>query len=152
MRKYILRRVLSIIPTIFIIVFAIFIILDFTPGTPGRVILGVTATEEQVRNLDEALGYNRPVIIRYVDYMLNALTGDFGESYVSGLPVFDILMPKFPTTLKLAMLAVVFSALLGIPLGILSALKPNSLLDNILTTLALFFASVPPFWLVIMRH
>lgn len=150
MAKYIIRRILSIIPTILIIVFAIFFILDCTPGTPGRVILGVTATEEQVKNLDEALGYNRPVVVRYVDYMVHAVQGDFGESYVSRQPVFDILAPKFPTTLKLAMLAVIFSALLGIPLGIISALKPNSIIDNCLTTLALFFASVPSFWLGLM--
>ena len=94
MAKYIIRRILSIIPTILIIVFAIFFILDCTPGTPGRVILGVTATEEQVKNLDEALGYNRPVVVRYVDYMVHAVQGDFGESYVSRQPVFDILAPK----------------------------------------------------------
>lgn len=81
MSKYILKRVLSIIPTVLIIIFAIFFILDFTPGTPGRVILGVTATEEQVNNLDEALGYNRPVVVRYVDYVVHAVQGDFGTSY-----------------------------------------------------------------------
>lgn len=150
MSKYIVKRVLSIIPTILIIVFAIFFILDLTPGTPGRVILGVTATEEQVKNLDEALGYNRPVVVRYVDYVFHAVQGDFGDSYVSQQPVFHILAPKFPTTLKLALLAVIISALLGIPLGIISALKPNSFLDSTLTTGALFFASVPSFWLGLM--
>lgn len=150
MAKYIIRRVLSIIPTVIIIVFVIFFILDLTPGTPGRVILGVTATEEQVNNLDEALGYNRPVLVRYADYLMGVIHGDFGESYVSQQPVFDILMPKFPTTLKLAILSVIISALVGIPLGIISALKPNSVADSILTTLSLFFASVPSFWLGLM--
>lgn len=150
MGKYIIRRILSIIPTILIIIFAIFFILDLTPGTPGRVILGVTATEEQVKNLDEALGYNRPVVVRYFDYLVHAVQGDFGDSYVSQQPVVGILAPKFPTTLKLALLAVAFSALLGIPLGIISALKPNSILDNLLTTISLFFASVPSFWLGLM--
>lgn len=150
MAKYIIKRILSIIPTILIIVFVIFFILDLTPGTPGRVILGVTATEEQVKNLDEALGYNRPLLVRYFDYVIHAIQGDFGVSYVNQLPVFDILMPKFPTTLKLALLSVVLSALIGIPLGIISALKPNSVLDSVLTTLSLFFASVPSFWLGLM--
>lgn len=150
MAKYIIRRILSIIPTILIIVFVIFVILDFTPGTPGRVILGVTATEEQVKNLDEALGYNRPLMVRYSEYMLNAIKGDFGKSYVNQVPVIDILLPKFPTTLKLAIMAVVFSAFIGIPLGIISALKPNSITDSVLTTLSLFFASVPAFWLGLM--
>lgn len=150
MAKYIIKRILSIIPTILIIVFVIFFILDLTPGTPGRVILGVTATEEQVKNLDEALGYNRPLLVRFFDYVIHAIQGDFGVSYVNQLPVFDILMPKFPTTLKLALLSVVLSALIGIPLGIISALKPNSVLDSVLTTLSLFFASVPSFWLGLM--
>lgn len=150
MGKYIVRRILSIIPTILVIVFAIFFILDLTPGTPGRVILGVTATEEQVKNLDESLGYNRPIVVRYFDYLVHAVQGDFGNSYVNRRPVYDILAPKFPTTLKLALLAVGISALLGIPLGIVSALKPNSFVDSTLTTLALFFASVPSFWLGLM--
>ena len=150
MPKYIIKRILSIIPTVLIIVFVIFVILDLTPGTPGRVILGVTATEEQVKNLDEALGYNRPLLVRYSDYLVHAIQGDFGKSYVNQVPVVDILMPKFPTTLKLAIMAVVFAAFIGIPLGILSALKPNSVTDSALTTLSLFFASVPAFWLGLM--
>lgn len=150
MSKYIIRRILSIIPTVIIIIFVIFFILDMTPGTPGRVILGVTATEEQVKNLDEALGYNRPVLVRYFDYLFKVVQGDFGKSYVSQQPVFDVLIPKFPTTLKLALLSVTLSALVGIPLGIISALKPNSVLDSSLTTMSLFFASVPSFWLGLM--
>lgn len=148
--KYIIKRVLSIIPTMLIITFIVFVILDLTPGTPASVMLGVTATEEQVETLNEAIGYNRPMLVRYVDYVWDALHGDFGESYVSQRPVYEILMPKFPTTLRLALLAVGISALLGIPLGIISAIKPNSKTDTFLTTLALFFASVPSFWLGIM--
>ena len=99
-----------------------------------------------MKNLDEALGYNRPLMVRYSEYMLNAIKGDFGKSYVNQVPVIDILLPKFPTTLKLAIMAVVFSAFIGIP----SALKPNSITDSVLTTLSLFFASVPAFWLGLM--
>lgn len=100
--------------------------------------------------LNESLGVNRPLLVRYADYIWDALHGDFGTSYTFNVPVTQVLMPKFPTTLRLAILSVCCSALLGIPLGILSAVKKHSLIDNALTVLALFLASVPGFWLGLM--
>ncbi len=150
MAKYILKRLLIVIPTLLFIVFVVFFILNVTPGDPGRIMLGPTATQEQVDMLNESLGVNRPLLVRYVDYIWDALHGDFGMSYTFNVPVTQVLMPKFPTTLKLAILSVICSALLGIPLGILSAVKKHSLIDNGLTVLALFLASVPGFWLGLM--
>ena len=150
MAKYILKRLLVVIPTLLFIVFVVFFILNITPGDPGRIMLGTTATQEQVDMLNESLGINRPLLVRYVDYIWNALHGDFGNSYTFNVPVTQVLMPKFPTTLKLAILSVCCSALLGIPLGILSAVKKHSLVDHGLTVLALFLASVPGFWLGLM--
>ncbi len=150
MGKYILKRLLVVIPTLLFIVFVVFFILNITPGDPGRIMLGTTATQEQVDMLNESLGVNRPLLVRYVDYIWDALHGDFGASYTFNVPVTQVLMPKFPTTLRLAILSVCCSALLGIPLGILSAVKKHSLIDNALTVLALFLASVPGFWLGLM--
>lgn len=150
MIKYIIKRLLAVIPTLLFIIFVVFFILNITPGDPGRIMLGTTATQEQVDMLNESLGVNRPLLVRYVDYIWDALHGDFGTSYTFNVPVTQVLMPKFPTTLKLAVLSVFFSALLGIPLGILSAVKKHSLIDNGLTVLALFLASVPGFWLGLM--
>lgn len=150
MGKYILKRLLVVIPTLLFIVFVVFFILNITPGDPGRIMLGTTATQEQVDMLNESLGVNRPLLVRYVDYIWDALHGDFGTSYTFNVPVTQVLMPKFPTTLRLAILSVCCSALLGIPLGILSAVKKHSLIDNALTVLALFLASVPGFWLGLM--
>lgn len=147
MLKYILKRILSMIPAILIIAFVVFFILSLTPGSPGRIMLGLKATEEEVQAVNDSLGYNRPLVVRYVNYIWDALHGDFGLSYQSQNPVFDQLMPKFPTTLTVALLAVVTAALIGIPLGVLSSVKPHSVLDNILTVLSLFLASVPSFWL-----
>jgi len=121
MAKYIIKRLLVVIPTLLFIVFVVFFILNITPGDPGRIMLGPTATQEQVDMLNESLGVNRPLLVRYGEYIWNALHGDFGTSYTFNVPVTSVLIPKFPTTLKLAVLSVVFSALLGIPLGILSA-------------------------------
>ena len=150
MAKYIIKRLLVVIPTLLFIVFVVFFILNITPGDPGRIMLGPTATQEQVDMLNESLGVNRPLLVRYGEYIWNALHGDFGTSYTFNVPVTSVLMPKFPTTLKLAVLSVVFSALLGIPLGILSAVKKHYLLDHMLTVIALFLASVPGFWLGLM--
>lgn len=150
MGKYILKRLLVVIPTLLFIVFVVFFILNITPGDPGRIMLGTTATQEQVDMLNESLGVNRPLLVRYADYIWDALHGDFGTSYTFNVPVTQVLMPKFPTTLRLAILSVCCSALLGIPLGILSAVKKHSLIDNALTVLALFLASVPGFWLGLM--
>ncbi|WP_296626738.1 ABC transporter permease [uncultured Negativibacillus sp.] len=150
MGKYILKRLLVVIPTLLFIVFVVFFILNITPGDPGRIMLGTTATQEQVDMLNESLGVNRPLLVRYVDYIWDALHGDFGTSYTFNVPVARVVMPKLPTALRLAILSVCCSALLGIPLGILSAVKKHSLIDNALTVLALFLASVPGFWLGLM--
>lgn len=150
MVKYIIKRLLVVIPTLLFIVFVVFFILNIIPGDPGRIMLGPTATQEQVDMLNEALGVNRPLLVRYGEYIWNALHGDFGVSYTFNVPVTSVLMPKFPTTLKLAILSVVFAALLGIPLGILSAVKKHSLIDQATTVVALFLAAVPGFWLGLM--
>ncbi|MCI8637723.1 MAG: ABC transporter permease [Coprococcus sp.] len=150
MAKYITKRLLVVIPTLLFIIFVVFFILNVTPGDPGRIMLGPTATQEQVDMVNESLGVNRPLPVRYANYVWDALHGDFGASYTFNVPVTQVLMPKFPTTLKLAILSVLFSALFGIPLGILSAVKKHSVIDNGLTVLALFLASVPGFWLGLM--
>lgn len=150
MAKYIIKRLLLVIPTVVIYrVCMCFLSLTLHRETQEES-AGPTATQEQVDMLNESLGVNRPLLVRYGEYIWNALHGDFGTSYTFNVPVTSVLMPKFPTTLKLAVLSVVFSALLGIPLGILSAVKKHSLLDHMLTVIALFLASVPGFWLGLM--
>ena len=147
MLKFAVKRILFIIPSIFIITFVTFLIMSFSAGSPGSVALGITATPEEIAEYNHAVGYDRPVLVRYADYMLNALQGDFGESYSSGVPVVDLLMPKFPTTLKLALFAVLFSALIGIPIGVLAAVKKGTIADTGTTVVSLVLASIPGFWL-----
>lgn len=147
MPKYIAKRLLTVIPTLLFVVFVVFFILNVTPGNPGRIILGPEASQELVDNLNHELGQDRPFLVRYADYIWDGLHGDFGISWQHQSPVFEYIMPKFPTTLKLAFLSVAFAALIGVPLGILSAVKQYSIADTSLTVLALFLASVPGFWL-----
>ena len=94
MAKYISKRILIMIPTILFVVFIIFYILHFMPSSPGRIILGVNAKEADVQAINDKLGYNDPVLVQYVNYVKNALTLNFGESYQYSKPVFQVLLPR----------------------------------------------------------
>ena len=126
MAKYISKRILIMIPTILFVVFIIFYILHFMPSSPGRIILGVNAKEADVQAINDKLGYNDPVLVQYVNYVKNALTLNFGESYQYSKPVFQVLLPKFPVTLNLAFLSMIAASVIGIPVGIVSAVKKYS--------------------------
>ncbi len=150
MAKYIGKRLLALIPTILGVLILVFIILEATPGDPGRIILGASAPQESVDQLNHELGADRPFLERMADYFVGLFRGDFGESYRTGENVMTEILARFPTTLKLAALAALFSSLLGISLGIFSAVKQYSLWDNFLTVWALLFACIPAFWLGFM--
>lgn len=113
--RYVFRRTIIMLPTLLVIILIVFFILHMMPNTPGRIILGIQASQEQVDQLNESLGYNDPLPVQYARYLWNAVRGDFGESYQFGRPVYDILLPKFPTTLKLAFFAMAVACALGVP-------------------------------------
>ena len=150
MGKYVVRRLLVMIPTLLFVVFIIFGILSFIPNSPGRIILGINAPEEQVVAMNQKLGYYDPMLVKFGNYVLHALQGDFGDSYKYGKPVFEVLMPKFPTTANLAFLSMLVSAVIGIPVGIIAAVKKHSLADRASTVAALLLGSVPSFFLGVM--
>ena len=138
------------IPIILGISFIIFAILNLTPGDPVQIILGDTATPEAKEALREELGLSGGFFTRYFRYVANALTGDFGQSYRTRLPVLEELMVRIPVTFKLSVAGILLVIAIGIPIGILSAIRQYSLLDNISVTLALILASMPVFWLGLM--
>ena len=150
MHKYVTKRLLTTIPTLFFITFIIFAIMSFTPGDPGRLILGNFAPQESVDLMNKQLGYDQPYLIRFGAYIKNAVTLNFGNSYRSGDPVITEILARLPHTLALTVICVVSCSLAGISLGILAAVKQYSMADNTLTVLALFFSSVPAFWLGMM--
>lgn len=150
MYKYVLKRLALLIPIILGVTFIVFSIMSLTPGDPGRLILGTSAPQEAIDQLNHKLGFDEPFLIRYVDYIKNAVQGDFGNSYRTNKPVFEEIFSRFPTTLKLAILGVLTSIIIGIPIGILSAVKQYSKLDIISTTAAMLMASIPGFWLGLM--
>lgn len=150
MTKYVIKRLFLMIPTILGVAFIIFLIMALTPSSPGRLILGVRASEEAVHEKNEELGYNKPFMQRYANYVIDGLKGDFGNSYMTNRPVFEEIFGRFPTTLKLAIMAVITAIMIGVPIGILSAVKQYSAIDLISTVTAMFMASVPGFWLGLM--
>ena len=147
MIKYILKRLLMVIPVLLGVVFIVFFIMSLTPSCPGRIILGMGATEEAVEALNISLGYNRPLLVRYVDYVINAFQGDFGVSFRTQRPVFEEIFNRFPVTLLMTTLSVLATVIIGVPIGILSAVKQYTKIDITVTVMAMFMAAIPGFWL-----
>jgi peptide/nickel transport system permease protein len=146
MIRYIVKRVLLFIPMVLGVILIVYFIMDFTPGDPARLILGERAGEAQLRIMRDTLGLDRPFPLRYGEYVYRLVfLGDWGTSYRTRTPVIEDILRKFPHTLKLAVLGVFFSSLIGVSAGILSAVKRYTALDRIITLLALGFASVPGF-------
>ena len=151
MLRYSIKRILLMIPVILGVVTLIFCITSFTPGDPATQILGTSATEEQKNALREEMGLNDPFIVQYLRYLKNVFTkGDLGNSYTTKQPVAKEIAGKFPTTLKLAGLCTIWSLIVGIPLGVASAVKRYSWVDNLSMSFALIAVSIPTFWLGLM--
>lgn len=147
MNKFIFKRILMMIPVMLGVTFVVFSMMYFTPGDPARLILGDTATEQEVEELRSEMGLNDPFFVQYVNYIKKAVVeGDLGTSYVTRRPVTTEIMARFPTTMLLAVLSVLVSVAIGIPIGILSATKQYSILDNLAMVLALLGVSMPNFW------
>ncbi|NLW39491.1 MAG: ABC transporter permease [Tissierellia bacterium] len=148
MIKYIARRLLMLIPVLLGVTFIVFTMMYITPGDPARLVLGESAPEEAVEALREEMGLNDPFLVQYFNYMKNLIVHrDLGISYVTRQPVMQEIVAAFPSTLKLAGSAVLFAIILGIPIGIISAVKKYSIFDNVTMAFALIGISMPVFWL-----
>ena len=145
MARYVLKRLLMMVVVVLGISFIVFVIMNLTPGNAAQMILGQSARPEQVAELEAELGLDQPFLIRYFRYILDALRGDFGQSYQTRLPVVNEIMTRFPTTLRLATLAMLIATLIGVPVGVISAIKQYSIVDNVSMVVAMLFASIPSF-------
>lgn len=150
MFKYICKRLLMMVPVLIGISFVIFVLMDITPGDPARFILGDYASNEAVDALRDQLGLNDPFFKRYFEYLLQVIQGDFGTSWQTNVPVLQELGSRIPTTLVLALIATCLMTLIGVPLGIISAIKRHTAIDTVCTFGAFILASVPSFWLGLM--
>ncbi len=148
MKKYVFKRILWLIPVILGVTFVVFGLLELSSGSPARTILGVNASQEEVEKLEEELGLNDPFLVRYGRFVKDmVIHQDLGTSYISKTPVVDEISSRVGYTVKLAFLSITIAVVLGIPIGIISAVKQYSLFDNITMVFALLGICMPVFWL-----
>jgi len=150
MITYILRRIFSSIPVLFGILFVTFALARLIPGDPCRAILGEKATDRICEDFLHRHGLDRPIHIQFITYVGEIAQGDFGDSIRYNKPVTDLLVERLPTTLELTLAAMSFSIIVGIPLGIVSAVRHNSIVDVVTMMIANIGVSMPVFWLGLM--
>lgn len=136
-----------LIPVLFFVSVLVFLIMRVFSPDPATIVLGQAATVEKVEAWREQMGLNKPLVEQYLEYMYNALHGDFGVSYFSNTPVTSELLSRLPATIELAVIAIIIASIVGVVLGIISAVKKNSIIDNFTMTTALIGVSMPVFWL-----
>jgi peptide/nickel transport system permease protein len=150
MIKYIIRRLLLAIPVLLGVSFFVFSSIRWIPGDPAVAIAGELASPAMIQRVREELGLDQPLLVQYARYLGRAVQGDMGRSVKSGIPVSQEIVKRLPNTLTLAATSLVLAAVIGIPIGVFSATRPNSWFDGGSMTFALLGVSMPIFWLGLM--
>jgi len=149
MKAYILKRLFHSIFVLVGISLVVFIILHLT-GDPAALLMPMDATPEQVAQFRQEMGFNDPVVVQYWRFFKGTLRGDFGQSFRHSQPALDLVLERMPATIQLTLAAMVIALFVAIPVGIISAIRRNSILDHVGMTGALLGQSTPVFWLGIM--
>lgn len=139
------KRLLSAIPLLLFLSFFVYLLVDLMPGDAAANLAGDNASPADIAALREQLGLDRPLLVRYIEWLGSIFTGDFGTSLYSSQSVTQILTERMPITLSLALVTMVIVILVGLPLGIIAAMRANSLLDRALTAFSSIAMAVPPF-------
>jgi peptide/nickel transport system permease protein len=147
---FILRRLAQLLPVLLIASTGIWAMIYAVPGDPVAVIVGENGTPEQMQAVRERLGLDKPVIVQYFSWLGNALQGDLGVSIQNREPVRDLIAQRIPATIQLGIAATIVGLLLGIPVAVISALRPNSWIDRSLSGWSALALGVPTFWLGIL--
>lgn len=150
MTLFILKRLAQIIPVTLGVTLVVFLIMQMIPGDPAIILAGEGASQETVAELRENLGLNKPLAVQYTDYIKNLLQGDMGNSLKNNQPVFEEITSRLPITIELAFYSILITIVLGLIAGIISAIRPYSLMDVGLMVVALLGISLPSFWLGIL--
>lgn len=151
MVRYIGKRFLMMVPVLIGVIFLIFTIMEMTPGDAAIRILGKDAGPEALEALREQIGLNKPYISRFFDYMWKIVTKlDFGDSWRTGNPVFQDISPRIAISVKNAFYSLFFGVIIGLPLGVYSAVKQYSITDNVLRVTATVLVAVPTFWFAML--
>ena len=149
MQRYILMRVVQALFTLWLLSVAVFLSVNLT-GDPAAYLLGPEALDTDYQQLKKNMGLDRPLIVRYGDFLNSIIRADFGKSHIKGVPAREILFERFPATLQLAGAAFLLSVFVGVPLGILSAVKRDSIVDHFGKFFAIAGIATPNFWIAIM--
>ncbi len=150
MHIYILKRIIKVIPVLLLVTLITFSLVHLTPGDPAIMRAGEDATAEQVESIRESMGLNRPVHMQYLNWIGGLFRGDLGYSLQDGRPVFITLIRRLPATIQLVIASFIVSIGIGIPIGILSAVKQNTFADSFARIFALLGLSMPNFWIGLM--
>ena len=150
MSKYVLKRLAMLIPVLIGVTFMVYFILSLSPGDTAAMIAGESADAETIEATRKDLGLDQPVIVQYGKYMLNLLHGDMGKSYKTKRDVFPTIMAAFPNTAKLAFWSILVAVAIALPIGIISATRQYSAIDNVGMVAALLGVATPNFWLGLM--
>jgi peptide/nickel transport system permease protein len=151
--RYIIQRLLLLIPTLFGILLGVFLMLHLAPGDPVDMLVNIereTVSEEQLARIRSQLGLDRPLYVQFIDYVAGVLQGDLGTSYRTRLPVTREILPNVMPTVYLALSGITIAILVGVPAGIIAAYRPNSILDYFTLTASMVGLSAPNFWLGIL--
>lgn len=147
MFSYIVKRILSLIPVLFIVSIITFLIVYLTPGGPATAILGLEASPEQINQMNAQLGFDRPFLVQYVDWLGGIIRGNWGESYFLRQSVISAIGEYFGPTLSLAIVAQIFAVIIAMPLGILAAYKRGTAIDVAAVSVSLLGSALPGFLL-----
>jgi peptide/nickel transport system permease protein len=150
MAKFIIKRLLLMIPIVLGLSIIVLLLLEITPGDPAKMLLGTQATPERIAALRDQLGLDDPILVRFVDFLGSIMHGDFGTSFMTKRPVFEEMVTRIPYTLLLVSISLAVSVLLGIPLGVYAATHHNTWKDNGAMFISLFFVSMPVFWFALL--
>lgn len=145
MLRIVARRLLSAVPLLLALSFLVFVLLDLMEGNAAVAAAGENATPEDIAAAEERLGLDQPLLIRYGIWLLDAVRGDLGDSLLSSQSVTGLIMERVPVTLSLALVTLVIAVVVGVPVGVAAALRPNQLLDRVVTAAASILMAVPPF-------
>lgn len=150
MASFIIRRLIALIPVMCIVLIIVFSLVRMIPGDPAVTLLGPGATQEQISALRSQLDLDQPVVLQFVNYVFGLFQGDFGFSLKTGQPVAHEILSRLPATIELSVLAVIVAIIVGIPLGVLSATRPNSIFDHVTRIASLVGVSMPAFLLALI--
>ncbi len=146
MISILIRRILSLIVTLLVVSLLIFTVMNLLPGDPAAIMLGTSATPETLAALRSQMGLDEPLILRYLAWLAGVLQGDLGQSYTYGVPVTGLIVERLAVTLPLALMAVVLSVAIAVPLGVAAARRHNGVFDHFASAFSYISIAVPAFW------